>query len=85
MGFAYAGLGHKNYDLNPEAGALLQSRISEIAKQKPGSRLEQIYRMMQSAMNAADLRLEKQLSDPAAQDRLDAMETLFILPEDFND
>jgi type II secretory pathway predicted ATPase ExeA len=84
MGFAYACLKQKDYGLNTKAEELLQQKVYLIAKQsEPHQYLELINDLMQSAMNATDLRMGKQLSELAIQGRLKDVENLSILPEDF--
>jgi hypothetical protein len=84
VGFAYACLGQQEYYLNPKSEAILMNKINQIAKQSESYKhLEQIYDLMQSAMDAADIRTGKQLSNLAAQGRLKDVENLSVLPEDF--
>jgi len=84
IGFAYACLKQQDYNLSPKAQSILQNRIIKIAKQsEPHRHLEQIYNLMQSAMNAADIRTGRQLSNLAAQGKLKNMGVLNVLPEDF--
>lgn len=64
MGFAYACLRQQDYCLEIKAEGILQNNIARIAKQsEPHRHLEQIYNLMQSAMNAADIRTGLQSSD----------------------
>ncbi len=84
MGFAYACLKQQEYTLNPKAESLLLNKINNIAKQsEPHMHLEQIYDLMQSAINAADIRTGRQLSALALQGKLKDVENLSVLPEDF--
>ena len=84
VGFAYACVGQQEYCLNPKTESILKNKINQIAKQtEPQRHLEQIYDLMQSAMNEADIRTGKQLSNLAAQGRLKEVEMLSVLPEDF--
>jgi hypothetical protein len=84
LGFAYACLKQKDYKMNPKAETVLKNRIIQISKQsEPHSYLVNIYNLMESVMNAADLRTGKQLTSLASQGRLKDVEILSILPEDF--
>ena len=84
MGFAYACLRQKDYRLNSKAEPILKHKINQIAKQsEPHMHLEQIYNLMLAAMNAADIRTGKQLSNLASQGRLRDVEVLTVLSEDF--
>jgi tRNA A37 threonylcarbamoyladenosine biosynthesis protein TsaE len=84
VGFALACISQKDYRLDTKAEALLQNKINQIARQtEPHRHLEQICGLMQSAMNAADIRMGKQLSDLTARGRLKDVEILSVLPEDF--
>ncbi|MDF2484274.1 MAG: hypothetical protein K0R46_442 [Herbinix sp.] len=83
MGFAYACLRQQDYQLNSKAEPILRHKINQITKQSESHmHLEQIYQMMQAAMNAADIRTGKQLSKLALQGRLRDVEVLTILSED---
>jgi len=85
IGFAYASLKQQEYCLNQKAESILKHKINEIIKQsEPHRHLEQIYDLMQSIMNAADIRTGKQLSELAIQGRLKDVETMSVLPEDFS-
>jgi hypothetical protein len=85
VGFAYASLKQQDYHLSPKAESILQNKINQIVKQsEPPRHLEQIYSLILSAMNAADIRMGKQLSKLATSGRLKEVETLSILPEDFS-
>ncbi len=83
VGFAYACLRQKDYRINKKAEPILIHKINQIVKQsEPHMHLEQIYNLMQSAMDAADIRTGKQLSSLASQGRLRDVEVLTILSED---
>jgi hypothetical protein len=83
MGFAIACLRQKDYRLSSKAEPILMHRINQIAKQsQPHMHLEQIYNLMQEAMDTADVRAGKQLSNLASQGRLSEVEILTILSED---
>jgi energy-coupling factor transporter ATP-binding protein EcfA2 len=85
MGFAFACLRQKDYRLDVKAEQVLQGKINQIAKQsEPHRHLEQIYDLMQSAMDAADIRMGKQLSDLASQGRLKDVEAVAITIDDIN-
>jgi predicted AAA+ superfamily ATPase len=57
MGFANACLRQEDYNLDVKAEGILQNNIARIAKQsEPHRHLELIYNLMQSVMNAADIR-----------------------------
>jgi SpoVK/Ycf46/Vps4 family AAA+-type ATPase len=82
---AYACLKQKEYRLNPKAEQLLKDKINEIAKQtEPQKQLENINEVMQAAMDHADIRTGKQLSNLATEGRLKDVEILTILPEDLH-
>ena len=84
MGFAYACLRQKDYRLNSKAEPILKHKINQIARQsEPHMHLEQIYNLMLEAMNAADIRTGKQLSNLASQGRLRDVDVLTVLSEDF--
>jgi hypothetical protein len=82
FGFVRAGLKQKDYRPDPRAEQILADRVSQIAKTDPKKQLEQIFEMLQSAMDAADIRTGKQLSSLATQGRLKDVEILTVLPED---
>lgn len=83
LGFAYACLKQKDYNLNEKAQPILMHKLNQIVKQYEMNRhLEQINHLMQSAMDAADIRAGKQLSRLASQGRLSDVEVLTILSED---
>ncbi len=83
MGFALACLRQKDYQMNSKAELILKHRINQIAKEsEPHVHLEQINSLMQAAMDAADIRTGKQLSNLVSQGRLKDEEILTILPED---
>lgn len=85
-GFAYACLKLKDYTINAEAEAELKSRINDIIKHsKPHEYLQQIDSLMQAAINKADIRMGKQLTQLATQGRLHDMESLSVIAEDFTD
>ncbi len=82
-GFAMACLRQKDYRLSSKAEPILIHKINQIAKQfEPHMHLEQIYNLMQAAMDAADIRTGKQLSNLASQGKLRDVEVLTILSED---
>lgn len=82
-GFAFACLKQKDYRLNSKAEEILKNKVSQIAKQSDAQKyLERIFEMMQSAMNAADIRTGKELSSLATRGRLQEVEILTVLPED---
>ncbi len=82
-GFAIACLRQKDYRLSSKAEPILIHKINQIAKQsEPHMHLEQIYNLMQVAMDTADIRTGKQLSKLASQGRLKDVEVLTILSED---
>ena len=84
MGFAYACLKQEDYRLNPNSEKLLQDKINQIAKHsEPHRHLEQIYDLMQTAMNAADIRMGKRLTELASMGRLKDVEVLSVIAEDF--
>jgi ABC-type glutathione transport system ATPase component len=84
-GFAIACLNQKDYRLNPDTEAVLESKLDQIARHsEPHTYLAQINDLMQSAMNSADVRTGKMLTDLAAQGRLKEVDLLEVLPEDFN-
>lgn len=83
-GFAFACLKQKDYILNPKAEQRVKYSISQIIKQvDPDRYLTEINSMMQSAMDAADIRAGRQLSRLADQGRLKDVEVLTVLAEDF--
>lgn len=83
-GFAFASLKLKDYRINPKAEQVLKNKISKVFKQIEAYRqLEQIGNIMQTAMDSADLRIGKQLSNLADQGRLMDVEILTVLVEDF--
>ena len=83
QGFAFACLKQKDYCLNQKAQPILMHKLNQIVKQyEPNRHLEQINQLMQSAMDAADIRAGKQLSRLASQGRLSDLEVLTILSED---
>ena len=83
-GFAFACLKQKDYRLDSKAEQILQTKICQITQHfEPNRYLEQINNLMQSIMNAADLRTGKQLSSLANQGRLKDVEILTVLGEDF--
>jgi energy-coupling factor transporter ATP-binding protein EcfA2 len=83
MGFALACLRQKDYRLNSKAEPILIHKINQIAKQsEPHMHLEQIYNLMQAAMDAAEVRTGKQLSNLTSQGRLRDVELLTVLSED---
>lgn len=83
MGFANALLKQKEYHLNPDAERLLAKKINQIEKQsEPLRHLEQICDITQSAMNAADIRIAKQLTGLVVQGGLKDVELLTVLAED---
>ncbi len=83
-GFAYACLRQQDYRLNPKAEMILQQRITQIMKQSEvHTHLEQISDLTQRVMNAADLRTGKNLSLLASQGKLQDVDVLTVLPEDF--
>jgi hypothetical protein len=85
IGFAYASLKQQEYCLDLKAESILKHKINEIIKQsEPHRYLEQIYDLIHSVMNAADIRTGKQLSELAIQGRLKEVETMSVLPEDFS-
>ena len=55
-----------------------------LKKEAPEQRLEAIEKLMQAAMDSADIRMGKQLSALAAQGRIGELGRLTLLPEDFN-
>lgn len=84
MGFAHACLRQQEYRLNPKAETILQQKITQIMKQsEPQLHLEQISALVQGAMNAADIRTGKSLSVLASQGKLQDVDVLTVLPEDF--
>lgn len=83
IGFAYACLKQKDYRLNSNAELTLKNKVGQIAKQSDSRMyLEKIFEMMQSAMNATDIRTGKELSNLATRGRLQDVDILTILPED---
>lgn len=85
VGFAYACLRQQDYRLNSNAESILQDKITRMMKQtEPQMYLEQIYHLMLGAMNAADLRMGKHLSELASQGKLRDVDVLTVLQEDFN-
>lgn len=85
LGFAFACLRQKDYRLEAKAEQVLQGKINQIVKQsEPRRYLEQIYDLMQSAMNAADIRMGKQLSALASQGRLKDVEAATVTVQDIN-
>lgn len=84
-GFALACLSQKDYRLDRMAEPVLQGKINQIVKQsEPHRYLEQIYDLMLSAMNAADIRVGKQLSELASKGRLKDVEAVMVMIEDLN-
>ncbi len=84
MGFALACLKQKEYSMDLKAEQVIQGKINQIAKQsEPHRHLEQIYDLMQSAMNAADIRMGKQLTQLASQGRLKDVEAVTVIVDDF--
>lgn len=85
IGFAFACLMQKDYTLNPKAEQKVKSSVSRIMKQfEPDQYLEQISTMMQAAMDAADIRAGKRLSELADQGRLKDVDVLTVTAEDFH-
>lgn len=85
MGFAFACLSQKDYRLEMKAEQVLQGKINQIAKQsEPHRHLEQIYDLMQAAMNAADIRMGRQLSELASQGRLKDVDAVTVTAQDLN-
>lgn len=84
IGFAFAYLKQKDYKLNPKAEQRVKSTVSQIIKQvDPDRYLTEINSVMQSAMDAADIRAGRQLSKLADQGRLKDVEVLTVIAEDF--
>ncbi|MGB4661061.1 MAG: adenylyl-sulfate kinase [Mobilitalea sp.] len=68
MGFANACLRQQDFSLDVKAESTLQNNIARIAKQsEPHRHLEQIYNLMQSVMNAADIRIGSTSSDEVSR------------------
>ncbi len=85
IGFAYACLKQQDYRLTPKADMILQQKMKQIMKQsEPHRYLEQISVLMQRVMNAADIRTGKKLAMLASQGRLQDVDVLTVLPEDFS-
>jgi hypothetical protein len=83
LGFAIACLKQKDYRINSNAEPILKHKIYQIAKDVESHRyLEQINGLMQAAMDAADIRIGKQLSNLASQGRLKDVEVLTVSAED---
>ena len=83
IGFAMACLRQKDYQLNSNAEPILLHKINQIVKQSEAHmHLGEIGNLMQAAMDAADIRTGKQLSNLASQGRLGDVEVLTILSED---
>lgn len=85
LGFAYSILRNKEYCLQKGAQTTLMNAVKRILKKEaPEQRLEAIEKLMQAAMDSADIRMGKQLSALAAQGRIGELGRLTLLPEDFN-
>lgn len=85
VGFAFSCLKQQDYLLNPKAKTVLQNKIYQITKKtEPSNQLNAAILLVQTAMDAADVRTGKLLPGLAAQGRLKDVEILTILPEDFN-
>ncbi len=83
-GFAYACLRQQDYRLHPDAEKILQQKMIQIMKKSEAhTHLEQISALMQGAMNTADIRAGKNLSVLASQGKLQEVDVLTVLPEDF--
>lgn len=85
LSFAMSNLKQKDYYLSQKAEAILKNKLKQITKQtEPSSQLSKINELIQTVMNAADIRTGKQLTELAAQGRLKDVGILTILPEDIN-
>jgi hypothetical protein len=83
-GFADACLKQQGYRLSAKAESVLIHKIRQIGKQPESQmHLRQIDELMQTVMNAADVRTGRQSSNLVSQGRLDEVEVLTVMPEDF--
>ncbi len=84
LGFAYSYLRNKEYSLQKGAQATLTNAVKRILKKEaPEQQLDAIEKLVQAAMDSADIRMGKQLSTLAAQGRIGELGRLTLLPEDF--
>lgn len=85
LGFAYSYIRQKDYRLQRGASTALKNAVGRIVrKEDPNLQLELIQKLVQDAMNSADVRTGKQLPNLAATGRIRDVEILSILPEDFH-
>lgn len=84
LGFAYSYIIQQNYKLLPSSDKFLKAGLSEIIENSEKEKiLERISEYVQNAMNLADLRTGKQLPKLAAEGKLEDIDILSLLPEDF--
>ena len=85
LGFSYSYLKRKEYRLHNGAQTVLKTFVNLIARKKaPEQQLDEIQKLVQSAMDSADIRMGRELTSLAAQGRLGEIGFLSLLPEDFN-
>ena len=85
LGFTYSYLRRKEYQLQKGAQTVLKNAVRQIIKKEaPEQQLETIQRLLQGAMDSADLRMGKRLSLLASQGRIGELGVSTLLPEDFN-
>ena len=85
LGFAYSYLRRKEYRLQNSQATLKNAVKLILKKEAPEQQLDAIRKLVQTAMDAADLRMGKQLSALAAQGRISELGQFTLLTEDFMD
>lgn len=84
LGFAYSYLKRKDYRLQKGAQLTLKKAVEQISKKyAPEQQLETIRKLVEGAMNSADMRMGRQLTILAAQGRIGELGNMTLLPEDF--
>lgn len=83
LGFAYSYLQRKEYRLQKGAQTALKTSVNLIVKKEaPEQQLNAIQKLVQGAMDSADIRMGRELTSLAAQGRLGDIGSLSLLPED---
>jgi hypothetical protein len=84
LGFAYSYLKRMDYRLQKGAQLTLKKAVEQISKKyAPEQQLETIRKLVEGAMNSADMRMGRQLTILAAQGRIGELGNMTLLPEDF--
>ncbi len=85
LGFAYSYLKRKEYHLQKGAQTALKSAVEQINKKyAPEQQLDTIRKLVEGAMDSADIRMGRQLSVLAAQGRIGELGPMTLRPEDFH-